>query len=141
MTLYPCSLQNTSMSRLEPSDATGSDTLAIPYTNFLYPANSPGSSPSRVRAQVVEVIGVLVAAGDGQDARAQDVRQRVDDTGGVAGVSDLGRELLRQAEAAFGQREQHDAAIRGEPAAIKGCGEFLAPDARQEEGQKGRRVF
>lgn len=52
-----------------------------------------------------------------------------------AGVGDLGRELLRQAKTPFGQAEQHDAAVRCQAPAVKGCGEFLASNAWQRERQ------
>ena len=52
-------------------------------------------------------------------------------------LGDLGRYLLREAETPLGRGLQHDAAVRCQAATVEGCGEFLASDAWQGEGQKG----
>ena len=76
---------------------------------------SPG-----IAAQMVEVVGVLLAAGDGQDAGAQDIGQRVDDASRIARVGDLGGQLLGDSDAPLRQSQQHltDASLKRPAAAM-----------------------
>ncbi len=82
---------------------------------------------------MIEVVGVLVAAGDGEDAGAQDVGDAVRDTLRLARVADQRRQPLDDTQAALGGRQQHDAAIGGQPSAVKGSGDFLASDGWKAE--------
>src|SRR4051794_21543396 len=77
---------------------------------------------------MVEVVSVFVAAGDGEDARAQDVIDAVGHQGGVARVRDQSRQLRRDPQLPFYRAEQQDAAIGGDTSAIEGGGQFLAAD-------------
>jgi hypothetical protein len=83
---------------------------------------------------VVEVVGILIAAGDRQDARPQDVGQRVDDPRRVARIGDQRRQPVAQAELALGRGQQHDPAIGGQPSAIEGSRQLLAADRWKAEG-------
>ena len=90
----------------------------------------------RIGAQPVEIVGILPAAGDGKDAGAQDIGQPMGDPVRIAAVRDHRREPRGDAEPAFGLGEQHDPAIRAEPAAIKRGGHFLAGDGWKREPQQ-----
>ena len=87
-----------------------------------------GQLEGRIAAQVVEVVGVCVAAGDGEDARAQDVIDAVGDEGGVARVGDQVRQLHRDPQLLLHHAEQQDATVGGDAPAVEGGGQFLAAD-------------
>lgn len=84
---------------------------------------------------MIEVVGVLVAAGDGQHAGAQDVGDAVRHEQRVARIGDQPRERVGDLQAALGSRQQHDAATGGEASTVKGSGDLLAAD-----GWKGERL-
>ena len=90
----------------------------------------------RIGAQPVEVVGVLIAAGDGKDAGAQDIGQQMGNPVGVATVRDQPGEPLGKAEPPLGLGEQHNATIRTDPPAIKGGGDLLARDGWKREWQQ-----
>ena len=71
-----------------------------------------GQLESRVAAQPVEVVSILIAAGNGEDARAQDVGQEMSDLVLIAPVRNYLGEPLGDAEPTLRLGEQHDAAIR-----------------------------
>jgi hypothetical protein len=83
---------------------------------------------------VVEVVGILVAAGDRQDSSPQDVGQWVDHPRRVARIGDQRRQPIADAELPLRRGKQHDPAIRGQPPAVKGSGHLLAADCRKAEG-------
>jgi hypothetical protein len=66
---------------------------------------------SRVVAQMIEIIGILIAAGDRQDPRLQDVGNTVDDTALVAGVGNTARQAPGNAHHALRLGQQQHAAI------------------------------
>ena len=90
-----------------------------------------------IAAQMVEVVGILVAAGDGEDAGAQDVGKRMHDTCRVARIGDLGGEFLRHTDPPLGQPQQHQAAVGTDAATVEGGGEFLTLHRWQRERQQG----
>jgi len=93
----------------------------------------------RVVAQGIEVVGVFVSGRDRQDARPQDVRQRVKHPRGIPSVGDQGREPVGDAALAFGLGQQQHAAIRGDPSAIKGGADLLARKG-WHRGEDGCRI-
>ena len=93
-----------------------------------------GELEAGIAAQVVEAVGVLVAAGDRQDACPQDVGQRVDHPRRVARVGDQRRQPVAEAELALGRGQQQHPAVRGEPSAVEGGGHLLAADRWKAEG-------
>jgi hypothetical protein len=99
----------------------------------------PGQLEAGVAAQVVEVVGVLVAAGDRQDARPQDVGQRMDDPRWVARVGDQRRQPIAEAELPLRRGQQQHPAVRGQPPAVEGGGQLLAADRWKAE-RRGRIV-
>ena len=94
-----------------------------------------GELERRVEAQAVEVVGVFVAAGDGEDACPQNVGQRMRDPAGVATVGDRGGEQGCDAEPPLGFRQQHHPAVRADPAAVERGGDFLALHGWKRERQ------
>ncbi len=83
---------------------------------------------------MVEIVGILIATGDRQDPRSQDVGQRVDHPRRVARVGDQRRQPVTQAKVALGRGQQHDAAVRGQPPAVEGGDHLLAADRWKAEG-------
>ena len=77
-------------------------------------------------AQGVEVIGILVAAGDRKDPRAQDVIKRMDHPGGIAPISDAGSKPFANPYLSLGLRQQQHPAVRSQPAAVKRDGHLFA---------------
>jgi len=84
---------------------------------------------SGVDAQRVEIVGVLVAAGDRQDAGAHHVRQRVRDAQRVAAIGKAMGQSFRDPQPTLRHRQQHHAAIRGQSPAIESGGTALRPMA------------
>jgi hypothetical protein len=60
---------------------------------------------------MIEVIGVLIAAGDGEDAGAQDVGDAVRDQVRVTWVADQSGKLIGDAQATLRGGQQHHAAV------------------------------
>ena len=85
-----------------------------------------GELEAGIGAQVVEVVGILVAAGDGEHARPQDVGDAVGDERRVARVGDQRRQLGGDAEGGLDGGEQHHAAIGGHAPTVERGGDFLA---------------
>ena len=85
---------------------------------------------------MVEIVGVLVAARDGEHAGAQDVGDAVRHEQRIASVGDQPRQSLGNPQAALGGGQQHHAAVRGHPPAVEGSGEFLAADGWKIERQE-----
>ena len=87
---------------------------------------------------MVEVVGILIPAGNRQDAGQQDLGQRVHDPARIASIRDHGRELLGNAQSLGGLGEQQDAAARGQAPAVEGSCELLAPHRWKRERQTRR---
>ena len=97
-----------------------------------------GELEGGVGAQMVEVVGILIPAGNRQDAGQQDLGQRVHDPARIASIRDHGRELLGNAQSRGGLGEQQDAAVRGQAPAVEGSCELLASHGRKRERQTRR---
>ena len=100
---------------------------------------SAGELEGGVGAQVVEVVGILVTAGDGQDAGEQDLGQRVQNPARIAPIRDHRGELLGNAQSPGSLSEQQDATVRAQASAVEGGCELLAPDGWKRE-RKTRRI-
>jgi hypothetical protein len=77
-------------------------------------------------AQGIEIVGILVAAGNRQHPSAQDIRLAVDDAALVARIGNAGGEPIGNPHLPLGLTEQQHAAVRRQPAAVKGSRYFLA---------------
>src|SRR6202035_5394569 len=89
-----------------------------------------------IEAQPIEVVGVFVAAGDGEDAGAQDIGQQMGDPVRITAIRDHSSEPLGDPEPTIGLGEQHDPAVGTDPSAVKGGGDLLAADGWKTERQK-----
>jgi hypothetical protein len=74
---------------------------------------------ARVVAQRIEIVGILVAAGNRQDPRLKDVGNTVDDTALVAAIGNATGQTPGNAHRAFRLRQQQHARIRCQPPAIE----------------------
>ena len=99
---------------------------------------SAGELEGGVGAQVVEVVGIFVAAGDRQDAGQHDLGQRMHDPARITPIRDRRGELLGDTEPPRGLGEQQDAAVRGQASAVEGGCELLAPHGWKRERQRRR---
>src|SRR5208282_5317899 len=97
--------------------AGNTDHLHYPATGHLEPG---------VGAQDIEVVGILVAAGNGKDPGTQDVVDAVRHERLVTRVRDQPRKCIRDPE-------QHDAAVRGDPPAVERRHDLLAMNGRKAE--------
>jgi hypothetical protein len=89
-----------------------------------------------IGSQKVQIVGVLVAAGDGVDARPDHVGAGMKDARGIATVGKAARQPIGDAKPTLGHRQQHHAAIRGQASAVKSGGDFLGPDGWKRERQE-----
>ncbi len=87
---------------------------------------------------MIEVVGILVPAGDGQDARQQDLGQRMHDPARVTPVGDHRGELLTDLHPPGSLSEQQDAPVRGQASAVEGSCELLASNRWKRERQTRR---
>jgi hypothetical protein len=90
----------------------------------------------RIGAQPVKVVAVLITAGNGENAGAQDIGQEMGDPLPIAPVRNHLGEPLGDTEPTLRLGEQHDAAIRSDPSAIKGSGDLLALNSWKAERQQ-----
>jgi hypothetical protein len=89
-----------------------------------------------IGAQKIQIVGILIAAGNGEDAGADHIRERVDDPRGLTTIREAARQSLGDAKAALRHRQQHNAAVRGQATAVEiGCN-FLARDGGKGERQE-----
>ena len=95
-----------------------------------------GQLEAGIAAQVIEIVAVLIAAGDGEDAGAQDVGDAMCDEIGIARVGDQSGQLVGDAKAPLGGGEKHHPAIGGEAPAIERGDDFLARNGWEMERQE-----
>jgi len=127
------------------------DTLVIKHHQMVVYA-----FPQPVISKTRELVGVpdhselhqtavgLIAAGDGLHASAQDVGDAVCHQQRVAPVGDQTGQVLGNADAPLGRRQQRDPLIGGDAAAVKRRNHFRAADRWKPEWQGrivGRRVW
>src|SRR5215204_2639046 len=94
-----------------------------------------GELEGGVGAQAVEIVGVFVAAGDGEDAREQNLGQRVNHPRRITRIGNHGRELLGDSHPSRSLCKQHHAAVRRQAPTVEPGGELLAPDGWKPERQ------
>ena len=87
-----------------------------------------GELEAGVCAQMVEIIGILLAASDGQHAGTHDVFDAVRHTLWIAPIGKQRRQTRCHTDPPLGRRQQHDPAIGGEAPAVKRCDPPLAAD-------------
>jgi hypothetical protein len=87
---------------------------------------SAGERVRRIRAQAAEVIAVLIAARDGEDAGADHIRDRVRHAAWIAAIRDEARQPLGNAEPALGLGQEHDTAVGRQAPTVESGGDLLA---------------
>ena len=97
-----------------------------------------GELECRIGAEVVEVVGILIPAGNRQDTRQQDLGERVHDPTRVTPVGDHRGELVGNAQSTGGLSQKQDAAIRGQASAVEGGCELLALHGWKREWERRR---
>jgi hypothetical protein len=97
---------------------------------------STGHFERWVFPQIVEVVGVGIAASDGKHAGPQDIGHRVGDLARIAMVGNDCGERIDQAKPFVGTGQQQDTAVGTDPSTIEPCGDFLLADTWQRERQK-----
>ncbi len=86
---------------------------------------------------MVEVVGVLVAAGDGEHAGAQDVGDAVRHEQGIARIGNQACQPIGDPQTALGGGQQHDAGIGGKASAVEVGDDFLAAHCWKQERRVG----
>jgi hypothetical protein len=84
-----------------------------------------GQLEAGVGAQMIEVVGVLVTAGDGEHARAQNIDDTVCHQQRMARIGNQPCQQLGNPDTLLGSGQKHHTAIRGETATIKRSSDFL----------------
>jgi hypothetical protein len=80
---------------------------------------APSKAPRRSRDLTVRVVAILIAGGDHQHSKAQDISEAVPDALRRTWVVDAGSEALGQAEPLLDLAQGQQAAIGGELPAIE----------------------
>ena len=78
-----------------------------------------------IRPQMIEVVGVLVAAADREHASAEHIDKAVHDPCRIAPIGQHPGQIVGQAETPLGHRQKHHAPVRGQATAIEGSYDFL----------------
>ena len=95
-----------------------------------------GEFEGGIGAQEVEIVGVLITAGDSENAGADHVGERVGDARGIALIGEAARQTIGDAEPALGHRKQQDAAVAGDAPAIESGDDFFAANRWKLERQE-----
>ena len=98
-----------------------------------------GELEAGIGAQMIKIIGVLVAASDGEHAGAQNIGDAVRHEQWIARISNQTCQPISDPQTALGSGQQHDAAVRGEASAVKVSGDCLAAHGWKQE-RRGRIV-
>ena len=85
---------------------------------------------------MIEVVRILVASGDGQNARTKNAVERMGNQQGIARIGDDGRELARHAQSTLGLPQQHHAGVRGDAPTVERGGDLLAANGWKREREK-----
>jgi hypothetical protein len=96
-----------------------------------------GQVERRVEPEPVKVVGIFIAAGGGEDARAQDIGQQMDDPVRIAAVGDPPGKPIGDAKALLRLREEHHPGVGGDPSANKGGGHPFARNRWKVKGPQG----
>ena len=86
--------------------------------------------------QEIQIVSVLIAAGDGVDAGADHIGARMNDASLIAVVGKAARQPICNAKTVLRHRQQHDAAIGCEAAAVESSCDFLAGNGWKRKRQE-----
>ena len=110
------------------------DTVGCKHRSRAVGRAAAGELEAGVGAQMIEVVSILVAAGNGQHAGAQDIGDTVRDEQRIARICDQRRQALGKAQAWFGVGQQHDAASEVMRSPSNAAVTFLRPTAGNRNG-------
>ena len=85
--------------------------------------------------QMIEVVGVLVAAADREHAGAEHIDKAVHDPRRIAPIREHPGQFVGQTETPLGHRQKHHAPVRGQATAIEGSCDFLGLNGWKREWQ------
>src|SRR3954466_11827323 len=88
-------------------------------------------------AQIVEIIAIGVATGDGENASPQDIRHRMGDLRRVAGIADQSGQRVDQAKTLVGGSQKEHPAVGTDLSTIEGRGDLLLADVWQRKWKQG----
>jgi hypothetical protein len=88
----------------------------------------------RIGPQMIEVVGVLVAAADREHASAEHIDKAVHDPRRVAPIREHPGQLVGQTETPLGHRQKHHAPIRGQAPTVERSCDFLGVNGWKREG-------
>ncbi len=100
---------------------------------------SAGQLEGGIGAQMVEVVGILVTASDGEHARPQNVGHAVGHQQRIAWVGDQPGQGAGDPHVALNRSQQQHPAVGGDAPAIESSDDFLAHDGWESERQE--RIF
>ncbi len=91
--------------------------------------------------QLIQVVGVRVAAGDGEDAGARNIRDGVGDQGGGAVIGNDRGQPVDQAKPLVGTRQQQTATTGTDLAPIERGSDLFLADTLQMNGRSISAIF
>ena len=94
---------------------------------------SAGQFEAGVGAQMIEIVGVLVTAGNGEHARAQNIDDTVCHQQRIARIGNQTCQAMGNPDTPLGSSQKHHTAIRGETPTIERSSDFLASDGWKPE--------
>ena len=98
---------------------------------------SAGQLEAGIAAQMIEIVGILVTAGNRQHAGTQDVGHAVRHHGLIAPIGNQRRQTIGNPNPPLNRRQQHHPAIRCQTPAVKCGSELLAADRWKRERRNG----
>jgi len=85
---------------------------------------------------MIEVVRILVAAGDGQNARTKNACRENGDQQGIARIGDDGASLPATPSRRSALPQQHHAGVRGDAPTVERGGDLLAANGWKREREK-----
>jgi hypothetical protein len=98
---------------------------------------SAGQLERRVLPEIIHVVSIGVAAGNGEDTATQNVGHCVGDQGLVTMVGNNRGQHVDQAKPLVGTGQQQNAALGTDQPTIESSGDLLLADTWQREREKG----
>ena len=86
---------------------------------------------------MIEIVRILVTAGDSKNARAKNAGERMGDQQGITRIGNDGGEFVRQSLPALGLPQKHHAGVRGDASAVECGGDLLAANGWKREREGG----
>jgi hypothetical protein len=84
-----------------------------------------GQLECRIGPQMIEVVGIRLAAADREHACAEHIHKALHDPRRIAPIRNHSGQIIGQTETPLGHRKKHQAAIRGQTPTIEGSCDFF----------------